>query len=649
MPNFSKICPARDYCDLIDCWLCWKLLSRPQCKPLTALAIYSSFIYIVGSIVFSILFLTRFGRKICNFDLAGLRIRKNRYRQLKEQEEIFLEELARGSNFDLESNPSEIAENAVFHRHSHPTTNSNWSDFEASRVSPRKGRRIGPTTCIIACLLLAVPALSQDISIFQAKEEMCLEKNHELHCTLMESAIVTISSLQQEAVFPIKDFTGKISSELKLKTEGLRFICKPISIFFTRDFKLHTDSIFRCSGYGSCIDTFCDKLKPNGKISELEGIANDYPGYSYCDQSCGGLFCGCPPWSGKGCLLFRTYALPTSDETIYEVFSCDWVQTLPTYIFYKAENNSFEHKFMLEPGKTQTFNHIKLTLILTIKPEITGILNSHFSTNSRKFVVLLSEEFEQSKHLRCSDRKAAKIFNCTFFEDLCKCRPALTTENCHLPLETLTYSIYGDHKEIELKYSDFSSVQIQIRLEGYKIVSKIVQTKCSVKASKAVGCYRCRDGATIPYTCKTEVEASLVAEVTCEGGLRFNLLCDSSQKLRRKRVSIDKLYPQLNCTIECPIPSKFSLDLDGLLFVLESEYGQRSGSQSAEHYQVTLIDWDAVFRWLTAEWTHILIVGLVIVAAFVLPFPFIFMACPGLFFALCARRAQMPKPKIKNF
>ncbi|KAK6032376.1 hypothetical protein OSTOST_01451 [Ostertagia ostertagi] len=75
----------------------------------------------------------------------------------------------------------------------------------------------------------------------------------------------------------------------------------------------------RCSIRGSCIGNTCADVNATSLLPELK-IGNNFPGITYCLESCGGPGCGCFHWD-SGCLFYRIYAVP-KDDTIYELYKC---------------------------------------------------------------------------------------------------------------------------------------------------------------------------------------------------------------------------------------------------------------------------------------------------------------------------------------
>lgn len=99
--------------------------------------------------------------------------------------------------------------------------------------------------------------------------------------------------------------------------------CTPRIEFYTRSFKMTTDMMERCAGAGSCfegVETSCGKVNYTTKVTELSDIANNNPGHTYCEESCGCAACGCF-FCTPACIFYRNFAIPSS-ATIHTLFSC---------------------------------------------------------------------------------------------------------------------------------------------------------------------------------------------------------------------------------------------------------------------------------------------------------------------------------------
>ena len=63
----------------------------------------------------------------------------------------------------------------------------------------------------------------------------------------------------------------------------------------------------------------CATLKPQEHIPSL-GLAENFPGFTYCRESGGGVKGGCIPFL-NACTFFRVFIYP-KDLKVFELFDC---------------------------------------------------------------------------------------------------------------------------------------------------------------------------------------------------------------------------------------------------------------------------------------------------------------------------------------
>ncbi|KAK6061476.1 hypothetical protein COOONC_00849 [Cooperia oncophora] len=106
-------------------------------------------------------------------------------------------------------------------------------------------------------------------------------------------------------------------------------------------------------------------------IPEL-AIGNNYPGTTYCVQSCGGPGCDCFYWSSS-CLFYRVYAVPTSNN-IFELFHCArWKQSANIEVTFvdHVRNEKRTWGTQLTPNVPVTCNALTFTLgSITVPPTL---------------------------------------------------------------------------------------------------------------------------------------------------------------------------------------------------------------------------------------------------------------------------------------
>uniref|UniRef100_A0A914EF28 Phlebovirus glycoprotein G2 fusion domain-containing protein n=1 Tax=Acrobeloides nanus TaxID=290746 RepID=A0A914EF28_9BILA len=472
---------------------------------------------------------------------------------------------------------------------------------------------------------------------------------------------------RSQICLPLKDPSNKIIGMITIEASNVIYKCYPMVDNYSRDFKLHADSESRCHGHGSCVNDFCSKLKPQDKVSELDGIANDHFGYSYCDESCGSIFCGCPPWSGFSCLLYRVYALPTTDNRIFEIFHCIFEASLKfnlTYEDFTEKNNSFSHEFFLSPNKPFTYNNIKLNFGSPTKPDSTP---SYFATDGKKFVMLSREDFDASKHLKCPSKKDAFNFNCTFMESIIRCNPAGNSENCHfddqsikeifdneknqLPIETPFEVIYGDKEGVHYEPIRSSGINLYLQLKWMKIASTITKTSCQVEPLGLTGIRKTQVGVKFSYKCKAI--GKVAATISCEDSLSFEVICDETGKSRTKQLPIVNQKNSLTCSTLCSGSTTFfTLDMKTVEEFEDDEvYPISTYEQARKHMNkiwsnFTKIDVYGVLLWFFDDAIRIMVLVMVIMVSFLIPLPYLlpYLGCC----CECLKQCCLPRRVTKS-
>ncbi len=220
------------------------------------------------------------------------------------------------------------------------------------------------STIIFIIVPLQVSGCSE-MTILTAQQSVCsVQKNGLMECVLLETTRISLAPQGQKACLLLKDYTGELMGTLTIEVQRVALSCQQKTEYFTRSFSMKHYSVKRCAGAGSCSGEKCLAVKRNSKIDELDGEANEQPGFTYCVESCGCWACGCF-WCTAACHFYRTYAMPESD-TVYEVFACPtWKYNVTAKIQLVLGKTTALHTIELTPGLEVAIGKVHHTYIST--------------------------------------------------------------------------------------------------------------------------------------------------------------------------------------------------------------------------------------------------------------------------------------------
>ena len=128
----------------------------------------------------------------------------------------------------------------------------------------------------------------------------------------------------------------------------MRLRCQPKNEYFSRSYEMKTVSSRRCPGAGSRTDQKCEAVGKDTKVEELNGEANERPGYSACHAGEACWANGCFVCT-TSCLYYRNYPTPTSDA-VNEIFSCPaWIWMAKVTLRLNRQNSTETQAIELEP------------------------------------------------------------------------------------------------------------------------------------------------------------------------------------------------------------------------------------------------------------------------------------------------------------
>ncbi|CAJ0604521.1 unnamed protein product [Cylicocyclus nassatus] len=348
--------------------------------------------------------------------------------------------------------------------------------------------------------------------------------------------------------------------------------CAKRSLYFTRDATTRVFSTVRCSQAGSCVNSKCSQTTVNTTIKEL-GKAYQFPGYSGCQHSCGGLGCGCfLPL--PACSFYRVTQIPRNEE-IYEVVSClKWEPLVNLKVRVSLYNQEKETFITSAPYIKHEFQGMEISIISVQSP--------HFSMLDRKIAIsnkealLLPEGYELAA--KCATyQSAAKDFKNCANQMICSCEDANGAIKCHCPQMSIR-DVKNDITNVFPIHTPFTSLQKRDKelfvktMQGEVVVSLesrslknsaeyLLEQDCKLNASSVFGCYDCQEGAQVNISCTTNERAWIV--IQC-GEHTFSVECDSQGKETALAIEFQKAIVQETCVAQCNNKT-IKFDLTGTL------------------------------------------------------------------------------------
>ena len=507
-----RSCNARNVCELITCEFCYHMLQNPQCASKVVLMIAGLCIYLATIVIILAYKILKAVIKLMLLATKGL---------------LMLCTCCRGAKGAWNSKQS-------FSRSMHRR------ERKSSRTS-----YLEPLILVVAIfgLIKMISARLSDTRIFEANEKECqVSKDGLVSCSFDYSAIFKMRPHKQLLNMLLRDHAHRPVGTLSVEILETNMICTKQTRYFTRNFEILTQSAKRCSTKGSCTGKKCQVVRPEDKIPEL-ALANKSPGYSFCQESCGGWGCGCGLFS-SGCLFYRIFASPI-DSRIFEIFDCiGWELATRVRVALLQGNETVKDELTLYPGLTHLWHDVKLTISAENVP-VTKIFAQSFIVSEDRVAVLDDNRLEMISRFRCASRGRAEEFNCTFDPDICRCTSAEITANCDCQPGTGANNALRDPYLLPTRQGNIwlkglrdgviaevkiEAMELDISVRGLIAESRVDASHCDVTLSELKGCYACDAGAALNASCQTDF-GSAIANIEC-GQLVFPLKCSDSPQLQ---------------------------------------------------------------------------------------------------------------------
>ncbi|PIO62972.1 hypothetical protein TELCIR_15448 [Teladorsagia circumcincta] len=542
LKTIEKTCPASPFCSRVDCWFCTANVFNPECQPRTAIITMAVIIYIAVAFLYTICYIPVVIGRPCRIFFHGCRL---------------VIAFVWGT---VQALAQLLRRNG------------------ANRYRRRQSRT-GFIPLVLIFGLLCLGRCCQDVDILEHRTLVCsMSTAHRSLCKIDVTELIKLNTFNKEACFRIYH-QGHLVKEIRLQWIKLTLTCKKETTMFTRHTQQRVLDSKRCSDAGSCKDLKCAGINTTTLVTELKP-ANEYPGLTFCSESCGGPGCGCWHWD-SGCLFYRIYSKPLSKD-IFEIFRCSrWNEEILVEVSVtKYGSRTKLTTASLTPSIPHMIDSMKFTITsLTIPP--TPALQSHFITEG-KHVALWKNAY--SPTLQCASKQEAENLQCEV-HPTCSCQPAEMMVNCvctnynliddfngqlenRLPVRRPWITFEEDHTaegvSVRATIPNLSTAEILVTVndEFDKSVKEVTDSICKVDTTEITGCYNCPQGATAEITCISQ-EDETVAEIHCED-YTFSVPCTAKGTVSSLLFNFQRAQVYRSCTSACGT-TKTGFKISGIL------------------------------------------------------------------------------------
>ncbi|VDO05251.1 unnamed protein product [Haemonchus placei] len=525
---FHWACSPSPFCEQIQCTLCSQMITNPECWPRLAIVLTAALFY---TTLITIYLLCQTVRKISR----GMRTIKNIFTAAKNS--------------------------CPFQRR--PRRNSSTQSIPLIQINNENNKRWKSSTFI---RLLAICAISQQLHACQqvilvpSSISQCNSRTH--NCDNITTIIAKFNTMQTELCLQAEHKNLR-RHLMKITVEKLILKCQKETLYFTQNTETHVQSRKRCPHMGSCIGSKCTAISPDTLVKELD-VANNFPGITYCTESCGGWGCSCG-FPSSGCLFYRIYHTP-KDKEIYEVFHCPtWHETVKL----KIEQTHTHDAHRVFTGEIKPYT---IRTLANTKIEVTSFSSSSIAIQYKRFLT-------NNKTTAYLDDDATFSYACTnnpsplnnststcAIKDTCKCNPAEDSISCYcmhndvshlrhlpnvLPLPIPNGVIIAGPKQIPQIHTSTFASELAIHLDptSFQIEQLIVDFYCTIIPISFGGCYDCYKGAEAKISCAADVQHA-IAQATC-GTQQFVLTCTRQGKTNQIRLFFNSARIKEQCQAQC--------------------------------------------------------------------------------------------------
>ncbi|PIC12741.1 hypothetical protein B9Z55_028250 [Caenorhabditis nigoni] len=317
-------CQEVRFCETIDCTICWTNILNPECHIWWAIGGLAAAAFIGLLILHSVCF-------------APIRL---------------------AATFILGWKITKILGSCIL-----ATIKELWRRVSCKWTTRARQRYHRMRMIIVLWLVLMTPLVlgCQQIDVYTQFQKICSQKTID-KCETFTEVTIDLNSAHKEGCIRLEK-NGTVIRDIRIRLIEIRQECTKEIVAYSKDVETRIWSSKRCPRMGSCSGDKCKGVNRTSTIPELEH-ANQYIGNTYCTESCGTWGCGCG-WFSSGCIFYRIYAFPRSDQTV-DIFRClDYRPTARFQITSSKLNSKQNEKTTSEVqmpiGQSETWADMTLT------------------------------------------------------------------------------------------------------------------------------------------------------------------------------------------------------------------------------------------------------------------------------------------------
>uniref|UniRef100_A0A914YP89 Integrase catalytic domain-containing protein n=1 Tax=Panagrolaimus superbus TaxID=310955 RepID=A0A914YP89_9BILA len=536
------ICQANDdYCNLIDCNLCFHQLLNFECWHwigwITVAALFLLLCLLLGKIC------TNSSKKsLLSAGAARLWIT-----------------VKRSNNKDVEIELQPLPKTVDASDHLLKVKASPLRKNKQKCVAERSIKNIRRTSHLAVGLgiivMLALPmaqACSNSVVIQAGKESCIIDKTGFTKCQFTEQSFITAHSetevclLFQSDIAPVATLTVKTFVQAK---------CVKTNHYVTALGEIDVQSYKHCPGVGLCFDQMCAEISPDTMVEELDR-ANKHVGVTSCVESCGSLTCYCP-LPGTGCTFFR-YFIEINEPNLM-VFSCqEWKPEIHIMVKLRSSKESKEDTFNLFEGESFKFENITFHLKRLTLPFLDVFRGETFFIKNQSRVSWIDPKAtKESDIVTCKANKT-----CELKPDICRCLPADSTVKCMCGSqhelkkqwkENNLPSLMGQHMVLPDKNLDPVAhlpaiFDMVIETTGFKASEYIYNASCEILQTNLKGRIG-PEGAVLNITCQSSF-GQIMGHVECSRQSFYAKCSPNGTDTLHRWYSNNKVVKE-DCTLKC--------------------------------------------------------------------------------------------------
>ncbi|KAK6043271.1 hypothetical protein COOONC_19224 [Cooperia oncophora] len=245
-----------------------------------------------------------------------------------------------------------------------------------------------------------------------------------------------------------------------------------------------------------------------------------------------------------------------------------WEIVINVDIVLQQQGSTSSATLELQPGRTASWNNIRLSLIGNIVPQLPILSSTFMETGTDISIVKPVHKGKLEPHsagqLQCPTRRAAEEFECIFPSNACTCTKGLQKVSCTcspgdmealmqaspLPQSSKNFMIYSRNNAILAKTNVGSAIQLHLVAEDLKITSRQSNSSCEVETSDIAGCYNCLAGAELTLSCRSSHE-EVTASIICPTQTQI-AKCTRNGHLNQIKLHFTTSTISTECIVSCP-------------------------------------------------------------------------------------------------